>query len=268
MQIPSFQASYLRRVWTYARPATSVSYPSAIDTPSRTTPAGKDGIPLMLSKRAYPGDYRCARSARAPPDACAYITPCHHLHHLLRAQRARSSFPIAVAAFIASSRAGWVSCKIHTRAGRILNMARTTTRVRSTCGPRPPPPCLAPHYFFSKPAPVQYREYDAQHRRSAQQVQRAFPFAHAAFIVSLCAAPILCAHAALRSKPRPATHRERDCNAPGIPLCGHPPPPSPLPTSILSAIPPRWLTTPPHRCSCAVRRAAASHHQRRPHLPR
>ncbi|KAJ7848850.1 hypothetical protein B0H14DRAFT_2766956, partial [Mycena olivaceomarginata] len=51
----------------------------------------------------------------SPPGACACCTPWYHLHHLLRAQCAQLSFPIAGAAFIASSRAKCVS-------------------VRSTCG--------------------------------------------------------------------------------------------------------------------------------------
>ncbi|KAJ7812215.1 hypothetical protein B0H14DRAFT_3879749 [Mycena olivaceomarginata] len=105
-------------------------------------------------------------------------------------------------------------------------LACTTSRVHSTCSSRSPLP--APRLssptrrhrvqlltiLRSKPAPVRHREYDAQHRRSAQQLQRAFPVARAAFIPSPCAATILCAHAALRSKPRPAAHRERDVHHP------------------------------------------------------
>jgi hypothetical protein len=47
----------------------------------------------------------------SPPDAWACRTLWHHLHHLLRAQGAQWSFPIAGTAFIASSRAKCVSNK-------------------------------------------------------------------------------------------------------------------------------------------------------------
>ncbi|KAJ7688770.1 hypothetical protein B0H14DRAFT_3533109 [Mycena olivaceomarginata] len=97
-------------------------------------------------------------------------------------------------------------------------------RAAATAAPhRPRPGCHPPtrrHHvqlltiLHSKPAPVRHREYDAQHRRSAQQVQRVFPVARAAFVASPCAATILCAHAALSSKPRPAAHRERDVHHP------------------------------------------------------
>ncbi|KAJ6522412.1 hypothetical protein B0H19DRAFT_1277416 [Mycena capillaripes] len=75
----------------------------------------------------------------SPPDACACGTPRHHLHNVLRAQRARWSFPIAGAAFTASSRAKCVSNKCQSPGSmRILNTARTTPskpallRLRST----------------------------------------------------------------------------------------------------------------------------------------
>ncbi|KAJ7240946.1 hypothetical protein C8J57DRAFT_1726925 [Mycena rebaudengoi] len=242
------------------------------------------GNPLMLN----PGDDRCARPASAsPPSACACLTPCHHLHHLLRAQRAPSSFPIAVAAFIASSRAECVSCKYHSPRSTRAPGASSTRRapppraqhlrlpLRIACAAvitSPPAATLSSAPLLcSKPAPVQHRQYDAQHRCSAQQVQQAFPSAHAAFIASPCAAPILCAHAALRSKPHPTTHRDAMCTAPtslSAAVLPHHPIPFSLPPSILSAIPPRWSITPPHRRPCAVRRAVASHHQRRLRLPR
>jgi hypothetical protein len=151
-------------------------------------------------------------------------------------------------------------------------LACTTSRVRSTCSSRSHTPRHGFHLptrrhrvrlltiLRSKPAPVRHREYDAQHRPSVHQVQRAFPAARAASIASPRAATILCAYAALRSKPRPAAHRERDVHHPRrVTLRSSPSPRNlPLSTSILSSIVPRSVTTPPHRGPCAARRAAAS----------
>ncbi|KAJ7817028.1 hypothetical protein B0H14DRAFT_1389711 [Mycena olivaceomarginata] len=108
---------------------------------------------------------------------------------------------------------------IHTRAGR-LHARPLVCAAPAAAAPHPPRHGFrlpARRYrvqrliiLCSKPAPVRHREYDAQHRRSAQQVQRACPVARTVFIASPCAATILCAHAALPSTPRPAAHRERD----------------------------------------------------------
>ncbi|KAJ7870140.1 hypothetical protein B0H14DRAFT_3575972 [Mycena olivaceomarginata] len=220
MLIPSLQASYVGRGHAHGRQP-SERILATIDAHDlharhRLTPA-----PALL-----PATTSCVRSVRdhpfpspsplllppRAPSASPASTilpdphtrrahPQHVMHHHPRAQHLRQPLRIACAAVITS----------------------------------PPPATLssaAAPLLCSKPAPVRHREYDAQHRRSAQQVQRAFPFAHAAFIVSLCAAPILCAHAALRSKPRPATHRERDVHRPRAPSLRRPPPsPHTLPAS-------------------------------------
>ncbi|KAJ7759822.1 hypothetical protein B0H14DRAFT_3511290 [Mycena olivaceomarginata] len=201
---------------------------------AQSTPASLERSIRRAPQPARPGLAKAPRQhARSvtgvlyrPCHAQGLDTTPHHPHHLLRA---RWSFPMAGAAFIAppapSASPQVPLSPIHTHAGRILNTARTTPRARSSenrspsPGPRlslphPSPPCPAPTILRSKPAPVRHREYDAQHRRSAQQVQRAFPVARAAFIASPCAATILCAHAALSSTPRPAAHRERDVHHP------------------------------------------------------
>ncbi|KAJ7351209.1 hypothetical protein DFH08DRAFT_1078342 [Mycena albidolilacea] len=155
--------------------------------------------------------------------ACACRTPQHHLHHLLRA---RWLFPTAGAPFIASSRTKCVSSKYHSpRSTRTPGAPQHGTHHPSRAQQRQPlpiarapvvspPPVATVSSSSLSSAPVRPREYDAQHRRTAQQVQRAFPVARAAFIASPRAATILCAHAALRSKPRPAAHRERDVRHP------------------------------------------------------
>ncbi|KAJ7798057.1 hypothetical protein B0H14DRAFT_3886690 [Mycena olivaceomarginata] len=105
---------------------------------------------------------------------------------------------------------------IHTRAGRLY--ARPLCPAPAAAAPHPPRHSYhlpARRYrvqrliiLRSKPARVRHREYDAQHRRSTQQVQCAFPVAHAAFTASPGTAPIFCADASDRSKPWPAAHRE------------------------------------------------------------
>ncbi|KAJ7351239.1 hypothetical protein DFH08DRAFT_957566 [Mycena albidolilacea] len=159
----------------------------------------------------------CCRRLRlpyspAPPPARAMVVPHRrrYFYHLLPRQVRLQQVPLS---------------PLHTHAGRILNTTHTTPRARSSNSRSPSPaPRLSPPtrrhrvqlltILRSKPAPVRHREYDTQHRRSTQQVQRAFPVARAAFIASPCAATILCAHAALPSKPRPAAHRERDVHHP------------------------------------------------------
>ncbi|KAJ7705853.1 hypothetical protein B0H14DRAFT_731564 [Mycena olivaceomarginata] len=135
---------------------------------------------------------------------------------------------------------------IHTRAGRAHPQHGThhPPRAQHLWQPLPiavprlsppcaPPPSPAPHHppldAGSCPAPGV-----RLHRRSAQQVQRAFPVPHAAFIVSPRAAPVLYAHAALRSKPQPAAHHEHDGHHPPytqhrLQLSPHHLIPSPLP---------------------------------------
>ncbi|KAJ7351200.1 hypothetical protein DFH08DRAFT_1078337 [Mycena albidolilacea] len=187
--------------------------------------------------------------------ACACRTPQHHLHHLLRA---RWLFPTAGAPFIASSRTKCVSSKYHSpRSTRTPGASSTRhapplARAAATATPhRPRPGCHLPARCYpvqrftilcSKPAPVRHREYYAQHRLSAQQVQRVFPVAPAAFIASPCAATILCTHAALHSKPWPAAHRERDVHHPRRATAAVPIPPAPLVDD--SATPRRMRSTP------------------------
>jgi hypothetical protein len=125
------------------------------------------------------------------PDAYTCRTPWHLLHHLLRALCAQWSFPIAGAVLIASSRAKCVSNKLHsprsTHAGRLINTARTTPECAALAAAAPHRSRRGYHLpgrhhhvqprtlLRSNPAPVRHRKYDAQPRRSAQQVQRAFP---------------------------------------------------------------------------------------------
>jgi hypothetical protein len=71
--------------------------------------------------------------------------------------------------------------------------------------------------------------------------------------------PARCAHPLRRRRPPLQTSACRApppaCHSAAVP---HRPVTSPLSTSILSAILPRSLTTPPHRRPCAARRAAAA----------
>jgi hypothetical protein len=66
----------LRRAWTCAQRAPSISHPSAIDTPSRATSTAKAtslvALLYMLSVHAYPGDHLYAGLARTAP------VPPHH----------------------------------------------------------------------------------------------------------------------------------------------------------------------------------------------
>ncbi|KAJ7834321.1 hypothetical protein B0H14DRAFT_1157469 [Mycena olivaceomarginata] len=219
-----------------ARSATGTLYRSCHAHGLDTTPARTQIRPRYqlhaqhatppTSPRRRPAHYNssavyCCRRLRlpyspappSPPPARAMVVPHRRrrLYRFLPRQMYLQQVPLS---------------PIHTHAGRTLNTARTTPRARSSDSRSPSPaPRLSPPtrrhrvqllitILRSKPAPVRHREYDAQHRRSAQQVQRASPVARAAFIAPPCAATILCAHAALRSKPRPAAHRERDVHHP------------------------------------------------------
>ncbi|KAJ7202688.1 hypothetical protein C8J57DRAFT_1622555 [Mycena rebaudengoi] len=138
---------------------------------------------------------------------------------------------------------------------------------RSTCGsrsalpvprlspPRPPPPCLAPHYFArsqflsgtGSTTPSIAGARSKCNKRSPSPTPPSSP----------PRAPRPSSAPTPPSAPNLILLRTANamCTAPGVLLCGRPPHHpirSPLPLSILSAIPPRWLTTPPHRRPCAA----------------
>ncbi|KAJ7812991.1 hypothetical protein B0H14DRAFT_1449573 [Mycena olivaceomarginata] len=155
--------------------------------------------------------------------ACACRTLQHHLHHLLRA---RWSFPTAGAVFIASSRAKCVSSSTtlpdpHARRARPQHGTHHPSRAQQrqplpiarapVVAPHPSPPCPAPHH-----PPLEASSCLAPGVRRAASPERATSATSASRRPCRlpCAATILCAHAALRSKPRPAAHPERDVHHP------------------------------------------------------
>ncbi|KAJ7848847.1 hypothetical protein B0H14DRAFT_3867106 [Mycena olivaceomarginata] len=276
--------------------ATDVLYRSA--TPSRSTPRRRESRPTCAT--------RCMRCWRSSQPTSPRRLPAHRgssaVYCRLRLRLPYSLAPpspppaCAVRAMVVPHRrrrfyrvlARQVRLQqialspIHTHAGRIINTARPTplsARSRSPSPaprlspPRPPPPGPTPHYPPLKPsscpAPEVRRAASPERAASATSV----PVGHAAFNASPPSAGFLCAHASRRYKPRPAAHANTTGTIPRdaqhtLQLSPHHPIPSPLPMSILRAIPPRSLTTPPHRRQCAARRAPASHRQRLLHLPR
>ncbi|KAJ7833255.1 hypothetical protein B0H14DRAFT_3710968 [Mycena olivaceomarginata] len=181
----------------------------------------------------------------SPTDTCACRTPQHHLHRLLRAQRVRWSFPTAGTAFIASSRAEYISSKYH---------SPRSTRAQGACMHDPsraqhlrqPLPIPRATVFISLPAATvssaslssalsQLLSGTGSTTRSIAEVR------------SKCnerspsptppsspgTAPIFSADARDRSKPWPAAHREQD--AYHLPCAAHaaavPPSPHTLPAS-------------------------------------
>ncbi|KAJ7813007.1 hypothetical protein B0H14DRAFT_1449736 [Mycena olivaceomarginata] len=210
--------------------------------------------------------------------ACACRTPQHHLHHpparamVVPHRRRRFYHLLPRQVRPSASPASTTLPDPHARRA----LACTTPRVRSTCSSRSPspaprfsPPCLLPCQrliiLHSKPTPFRHREYGAQHRRSAQQVQRAF------LSPAPPSSPLRAPRPSSASTPPSAPNlglpriANATCTTPGVSLCGRPhrPVTSPLSTPILSGIAPRSLPTPPYRGPCAARRAAASHRQRR-----
>ncbi|KAF8142828.1 hypothetical protein K438DRAFT_2029894 [Mycena galopus ATCC 62051] len=69
----------LRRAWTCARTATSVSYPSAIDTPSRTTPASK----ARLSVPPHHPARRRPLAALLPPSCSSALHASQEAHSVM-----------------------------------------------------------------------------------------------------------------------------------------------------------------------------------------
>ncbi|KAJ6574588.1 hypothetical protein B0H19DRAFT_605327 [Mycena capillaripes] len=161
----------------------------------------------------------------SPPNVCVCRTRRHHFHHLLRAQRVRWPIPIAGAAFIASSRAKCVSSKYR---------SPPSTRAPGASSVRhaPPPACAAPvaaaphrpcrgyhlpasrqrvqrlTILRSKSAPIRQRGTTRSlTTRSLAASATSVPRRPGHLHRLPRAASILCAHAALRSKPRPAAHR-------------------------------------------------------------
>ncbi|KAJ7863644.1 hypothetical protein B0H14DRAFT_3862797 [Mycena olivaceomarginata] len=161
----------------------------------------------------------------SPPDACACGTPWHHLHYLLRAQCAQWSFPIAGAAFIASSRAKCVCNKslspIQTHAGRIINTARTTPLSAHPIG-------RAAAITFPRAATMSNASLSsAQTQLLSDTGSTTRSIAGARSKCNECSrrpcrlqrlpapgAGFLCAHAGLCYKPRPAAQREHDGHHP------------------------------------------------------
>ncbi|KAJ7681583.1 hypothetical protein B0H17DRAFT_1205710 [Mycena rosella] len=163
-------------------------------------------LPFFVIHAAYIASPRTATHFSSVPPSLLEARTCHaprhHLHDLLCLQRAPWPFPIAGSVFIAFLRAKRVSRPRHM--------------------PQPPPtlplddlPARRHHFqpltiLRSKPAPVRRREYYVEHHRSTQQLRRAFPVLHAAFITSPRVAPILCADAGLRRTLYRRAHHERD----------------------------------------------------------
>ncbi|KAJ7871789.1 hypothetical protein B0H13DRAFT_1031660 [Mycena leptocephala] len=226
----------------------------------------QDGVNAQSRRSsAAPPSVRQSRASSDAPDAFSTMSmPASLERSIRRAQRTRWSFPIT--AFIASSRVKCVSSKYqHARwvppqqgtHHPPAYAAVTAAPHRPHRGYRLPARChrgqrlTIPLEASSCPAPGVRRAASPERAASATSVPRRPRRLHRQ--TSACRAP------RTRRAPPPA------CHSAAVP---HRPVTSPLSMSILSAILPRSLTTPPHRRPCAARRVAASRHQRRLRLPR
>ncbi|KAJ7797698.1 hypothetical protein B0H14DRAFT_50637 [Mycena olivaceomarginata] len=217
-----------------------------------------DTTPMRIQTRpAPPAAMRLRpRSARLPAHrgSAAYCrTPLRRLRRFLRARRARQSVPTACAAFVASSRAMCVSSKYHSarqwaRRAHPLHSTHDPSRAQHLLQPLPiahaavitsPPAATVspPHYppLEASSCPARGVRYAAPPKYAPRRRRRPPETSACSLLRGASPDPPCAAHAAV---------------VPPSPI------PSPLPTSILSAIPP--LSTPP----------LTSHRQRRLRLLR